>query len=161
MKSKKAIKNKGGRPPKYETVKDLSDKIDLYFSSGMTYKDIVIDKKVVKKAVPTIAGLTLFLGFCDKSSLYEMEKDKRFSYLIKKAKLAIQRYHEENLTNSACTGSIFWLKNWADYKDKTEVEQNINLTETRIEFGNIELNDIDGTKENNTPKTSLGTIRNN
>lgn len=147
--TKKLIKNVGGRPPKYKTIKELEDRIDLYFISGMTFKEVNINNKIIQQPRPTMAGLTLFLGFCETSYLDFLGKDERFSQLIKKAKLYIQMYHEENLNNTACTGSIFWLKNWAAYKDKTEVDTTISIKDYRIEFGNTELLDEGTSKDNN------------
>lgn len=99
----------GGRPPYFTTVAELEEKCDAYF-----------DDPELKK--PTVTGLALFLGFADKSSLYEYRDKPEFSYSIKKSLTKIERYHEEGLTENSVAGRIFALKNmgWAD-KQQTEL----------------------------------------
>ena len=87
----------GGRPPHYETPEEISEKIDEYF------------QQIKKK--PTITGLALFLGFASRQTIHDYKKDARFSYILKRAVLLIEQYHEERLSEHSCTGSIFFLKN--------------------------------------------------
>lgn len=95
---------KAGRPPKYNNAADLQKKIDEYFEGE--------PKK------PTISGLVLHCGFCDRSSFYEYEEKKEFTYTIKRARLMIAESYEKDLRGNNVTGSIFALKNlgWMDEK---------------------------------------------
>jgi hypothetical protein len=90
-----------GRPRIYESVEELEQKCEEYFAQ--TEK-------------PAVTGLALFLGFADKTTLYEYRDRPEFSYPIKKALTRIELYHEEGLTENSVTGRIFALKNmgWSD-----------------------------------------------
>jgi len=105
----------GGRPPKYSDALKLAEAIDDYFNS------LVIDEEHSKP--PTMAGLALAIGYADRRSLYDAEARKdEFAHIIKKARVTIENYWESRLATQSCTGAIFWLKNHADYKDKTQQE---------------------------------------
>jgi hypothetical protein len=53
---------------------------------------------------------------------------KEFSNTIKKAKQIIEKYNAEQLyRKEQVTGIIFNLKNNFDWKDKSEVDSNVNL----------------------------------
>ena len=95
----------GGRPPIYETPEQLQTAVDIYFST-------------VEGPI-TVTGLALSLGFCDRQSLYDYEKNDQFSCIIKTARLKVENSYEKNLSASNPTGSIFALKNMG-WKDKTE-----------------------------------------
>lgn len=106
-----------GRPPKYKTAEELSDKICQYFQE---LKD--------KKETPTITGLVLYCGFCDRCSFYDMEKQDKFSYTIKKARTTMEMVYEQFLlSGNNVAGAIFALKNFG-WKDKTELDVNANLS---------------------------------
>ena len=94
-----------GRPAKYKTPKELDKAIGEYFSSLITEEE---DAKH-----PTITGLALYLGFADRSSLYNYEKHEEFSYTIKRAITTIEELYEGQLMNGRgnTAGVIFWLKN--------------------------------------------------
>lgn len=99
-------KNKGGRPRKYKSVRQLTMAINRYFTDDV---------------IPTKAGLTLHLGFCDKVSLLNYrDNHPEFTTLIKKTFTRIEQFWEQRLIGTASTGSIFWLKNNAGYTDKVE-----------------------------------------
>lgn len=103
--NKYAIGNNGGRPAIYESPDALCEKVIEYFES-------------VKEEKATITGLTLYLGFCSRSSLDDYEKrGEEFSYIIKRAKLAVEHSYEL----SGNTIDIFALKNMG-WKDKSEQE---------------------------------------
>jgi hypothetical protein len=78
-----------------------------------------VDKK------PTITGLSLYLGYCDKSSFYNMRDNANYplsSYLLKRAAHIIENWYEEGLhDNKRVTGSIFALKNMGWY-DNQKIE---------------------------------------
>jgi hypothetical protein len=103
--NKYAIGNNGGRPAMYDTPEALSEKVLEYFDE-------------VAGAKATITGLTLYLGFCSRASLDDYEKrSDEFSYIIKRAKLAVE--HSYELNGNAI--DIFALKNMG-WRDKSEQE---------------------------------------
>ena len=111
-----------GNVPKYKTPQEMEDKIVEYFKTCepriATYTDKDGDEQPVmvkgepyyKQEPPTKSGLALYLGFADRQSLYDYEKKKGFSCIIKRAKLALSQHHEKGLDKDKCTGHIFWLK---------------------------------------------------
>lgn len=105
-----------GRPKIYESVEELELKVEEYINSfpvGSTSK-------------PTITGACLFLGFCDKSTLYDYRDREEFSHSIKRLLLYVEHGYELALHGNSVTGSIFALKNMG-WKDKTESEVNGNM----------------------------------
>lgn len=136
-------KNLGGRPALFKTVKELETKIDKYFkecpdkrmvkvkdSEGAEYHDYL--------PCPTVTGLALYLGFCDRQSMYDYQEKQEFTCTIKRARTFIENEYEKMLHNGQCTGAIFALKNMG-WKDRIEQE----ITNTNL---NIESN-IDKAKE--------------
>lgn len=131
-----------GRPPLYENPEDLNIKVNEYFDSikprtndnGDTFYNY------------TTTGLALFLGFETRQSLYDYrDRQDDFSYIIKRALLVIENKYEEALSISSPTGAIFALKNMG-WKDKTEVDSNVDLSVKPVEF--IVLN---GNRDTSTP----------
>lgn len=120
----KKEKNLGGRPPKFDTPKQLRDKIDEYFKEGMKIRTVLIGKVPNQTAidieVPTITGLCYYLGFESRQSFYAYEKKEGFSYTIKRARLSIENEYEEQLQYGNVTGAIFALKNMGWY-DRQEI----------------------------------------
>lgn len=120
-----------GRPRIYDSVEDLEAAIESYFSTPLVQYTqcgtFVSETEKVKNPKPTVTGLALYLGFADKSTLYEYRDREEFSYSIKRALSMIEMYHEERLSDNNVTGAIFALKNMG-WKDKTEVEQSGNLS---------------------------------
>lgn len=112
-----------GRPPKYKNVADLQAKIEEYFANVPTRQCINADGDPVAIPVITITGLVLHLGFCDRHSFYDYEKQPKFSHTIKRARLLIENDYEMQLKtqSSGQAGIIFGLKNLG-WKDKTEQE---------------------------------------
>ena len=70
---------------------------------------------------PTVTGLALWLGFADKTTLYEYRDRDEFSYPIKRALTMIENELEAKLDGNNVAGVIFALKNMG-WKDKTEQE---------------------------------------
>lgn len=95
-----------GRPRIYTDVAELEAEVEKYLAEAIK---------------PTVTGLALFLGFADKTTLYEYRDRPELSYPIKRALTTIERYHEEGLTENNVAGRIFALKNMG-WKDKTEQE---------------------------------------
>lgn len=101
-----------GRPPLFSTPEEMKLKGAEYF---------------VKDNEPfTITGLALYLGFCDRQSLYDYEKRDGFSCIVKEMRLKVENSYEQRLYTNAVTGAIFALKNMG-WKDKTEVESSGQL----------------------------------
>ncbi len=67
---------------------------------------------------PTTCGFARFLGFGDKSLLYDyLEHDNgAFAPLVKKGLALVEEWHEYGLSKGQCGGHIFGLKNmgWKD-----------------------------------------------
>lgn len=115
----------GGRKRKYSDIKALEDKISAYF------QDIQI-----KQSVPTISGLSLYLGFSSVQSLYEYEQTPKFGESIKKARSAIENVLETRLVEGKPPiGLIFALKNRFKWQDK----QDVDITSNGETLGIIEL----------------------
>ena len=117
-------KHPGGRPPKYETADQLETKIGEYFVGGYRTRSAIVGNKkdgYKKVEIPaiTISDLVIFLGFCDRASFYDYEKNPEFSSTIKKARTLIEREYEQLLVTQSPTGAIFALKNfgWVDKQD--------------------------------------------
>ncbi len=113
----------GGRPLKFKTAKELEDKIEEYF---LTCEDPENPGVYMKPL--TITSLAVYLDTSRETLLDYQEKDQ-FSDAIKKAKQRIHAWTEEQLyRNTQVTGVIFNLKNNYGWKDKSEIDQNINAT---------------------------------
>lgn len=139
-----------GRPRHYEKTdegkKALYNRILEYFSyiegesheeqqvltdakTGET-KTVTIEVWDRKPEYPTVTGLSLFLGFSSKSTLYEYAKTSEFSEPIKRALSFVEQHYEFNLNTKASTGAIFALKNFG-WKDTQHVE-NRDITDNII-----------------------------
>ncbi len=68
----------------------------------------------------SIAGISYYLGFSDKSEFLELEKQAEYEYLIKRIKLKMESQAIDMLTDKsfATTGVIFNLKCSFGYSDK-------------------------------------------
>jgi len=121
--NKYALGNNGGRPPMYKSAKDMEAKIIEFFESCVPEYDE--NGNILRTNYPSITGLALFLGFCDKISLYEYQKKDEFANPIKRARSVIESHYEQQLNTKACTGAIFALKNF-NWKDKFETDITTN-----------------------------------
>jgi hypothetical protein len=120
-------KNKGGRPLKFKTVKELQKKIDAYFKKcDKGEKREVYDarkqqlKTIIVKIPYTITGLALALD-CDRHTIQDYGERDGFSTTVKRAKLMVENSYELSLRSKGGAGEIFGLKNFG-WKDKTETE---------------------------------------
>jgi len=102
-----------GQPAKFTDTQVMQDKIDSYFTE--------CDTSTPPRPY-TIAGLAYHLDMTT-HSLRNYTNKEQFFTIINKARLKVERSFEERLSSGNSTGSIFWLKNHAGYKDKSEVEQ--------------------------------------
>jgi DNA-packaging protein gp3 len=143
--NKNAEGNEGGRPPIYdsENKKDIKAVVDLceeyfeYIKGEYKEDEVEIEPEVFgikkewirKPEPPTVTGLTLFLGFESKSTLYDYSKKIEFSNPIKRALTKIEQHHEIQASfGDKCTGNIFILKNFG-WVDKQEVDQTIKVSQ--------------------------------
>lgn len=104
-----------GRPLKYNNVEELQKLIDEYFSNcdstGRPY---------------TITGLALALDMT-RQGLINYEEREEFLDTIKKAKLKVEGYAEEQLFKGGNTaGVIFSLKNNYNWVDKQEIKADVD-----------------------------------
>ncbi len=116
--------NPVGRPPMFKTAEELQNKVDEYFETGRNVRKIVegtgTKLRTTDVAIITITGLALYLGFCDRQSLYDMQELPKFTCTIKKARCRVERNYEELAqVNSNPAGPIFALKNMG-WRDRTE-----------------------------------------
>lgn len=115
-----------GRPKKYNSVEEMQQLINDYFN----YCD-------ENKKPYTVSGLANALDLT-RQSLLNYEENDEFFDTIKRAKSKIEQFAEECLfVGSNTAGVIFNLKNNYNWKDKQEIEADIN-TDVTI---NIELSD--------------------
>jgi hypothetical protein len=114
---------RGGRPRKYATEKAFQNAVNDYFDFLLEY-----DQK------PTITGLTLYLGFCDRKSFYEYEKSVGFTHTVKRARTMVEHHYEQLIQGHNNAGAIFALKNMG-WVDKTEVEQTITEQKQVFKIG--------------------------
>lgn len=107
---------RSGRPLKYKSVKAMQEDIDNYFAecdeNGKPY---------------TVSGLAYALG-TNRQTLLNYEEKEDFFDTIKSAKAKIELFNEEMLYNKdvSTTGVIFNLKNNYGWKDKQEIEAEVN-----------------------------------
>lgn len=97
-----------GRPRIYDTPEDLAEQCEAYITKYTNSLDR-----------PTLTGACLFLGFCDKTTLYDYRDRPEFSHSIKRLLLFIENGYESALHNNAVAGPIFALKNFG-WRDKQE-----------------------------------------
>lgn len=109
-----------GRPPKFKTPEELEKMIDQYFIDGVRTKLRIVAGKPIEVPMPTITGMVLYLGFCDKSAFYDYEKKPLFSHSIKKARTFIELEYEELMQLGVST-AIFALKNFG-WRDTQEIK---------------------------------------
>ncbi len=118
-----------GRPPIFETEKELETLIDAYIAE--------------KGEKVTITGLAYHLGFESRQSIYDYKEKPEFTYILKRATLWIESMYEQKLSGTTPTGTIFALKNMG-WKDKHETEHSgemsLNWHETRNYEPNPETN---------------------
>lgn len=114
----------GGRPPKWNSPKELQDLIDEYFYS-------LQDDEGNFKKPPTITGLALALG-TNRETLCNYEDKDEFFDTIKEAKTKCEQWVEENamIGKANPTFSIFNLKNNYGWKEK--IEQDITTGGEKI-----------------------------
>lgn len=147
--------NKGGRPRKFKTVKEMQKAIDAYFQRCDSATKNVVTKEGDVISVPhpkpyTIEGLVLALGFSDRKSLLDYEgytdpEDAAFLHAIKNARMKVQENKVSGMLSGdyATAGAIFDLKNNHGYVDKQDVNMSANVRTTQVsEMSDDELQRI-------------------
>lgn len=108
------VKSVMGRPRLYTDPELFSDKVDAYFADCEE-----------RERKPTLAGLCLSMGFCDKDSFVNYQTyGPDFSRTVTRAKLMMEDdRHQLLLSKDKFTpGVAFDLKNNHGWKDKSETE---------------------------------------
>ena len=144
----------GGRPLKFKTVEELQAVIDEYFE----YCDNRIKEVHTKEgdviginhpAPYTMSGLARRL-YISRDTLVNYSNRELFSDTVRQARDRVQEDVETRLmetTNQA--GAQFSLKNNFSWKDKREVEHDVNLDKTREKIGAF-LDDTDDPEDSET-----------
>lgn len=131
-KKKKAL----GSPPYYTDPQTLENRIVEYFESGKNYRTVIVGsgrhKTSVKLPMPTITGLVLYCGFCNRAAFYDYENKPEFCNTIKKARTRIEQNYEELLQAGLGAGAIFALKNFG-WIDKASIEFN-DISKEKLEI---------------------------
>lgn len=130
--NKYAIGNDGGRPPIFKNARDLTKKVNEYFVyikglekvkrkrqiDPVTKEKAWIEERTwIRNPEPaTITGLALYLGFANRQSLYDYEKQEVYSGVIARARTRVEHEYEKKLSLPNPTGPVFALKqmNWTD-----------------------------------------------
>lgn len=120
-------KNKGGRPLKFKTVKELEDKIEAYIKPSLDEEgNIRLNDNGFPVRPLTITGLALALD-TTRETLCDYQNKDEFSDTVNRAKLIVENYYEQRLTYNSPTGSIFALKNFG-WEDRSQQEQTVKAT---------------------------------
>ena len=117
------------RPPKYKTVEEFQAIVDEYFEEN-------------KDKVLTVTGLVLHLGFSGRTSFYDYERKKEFTYAVRRARTRIEHSYELMLHKDKCTGAIFALKNFG-WTDRIETDITSGGKELPTPIINVFKNDGD------------------
>ncbi len=129
--NKYAVGANNGRPKIYETPEALQKECTSYFEFIQGSWDEDNNKWLREPEPPTVTGLALYLGFADKSSIYDYRDRKDFFHPIKRSLTIIEQSHEIGLNSKVVTGHIFALKNsgWKDQSqtDITSLGEKINI----------------------------------
>lgn len=117
-----------GRPPLYETVEELQDKIDEYFDYCDNKTKDVHSEKLGDMIMPdpepyTMAGLAYALGM-SRQTLIDYKNKDEFIDAIKKARDRVEADVERrmNSKDTFTPGLIFNAKNNFGWRDKIEQE---------------------------------------
>lgn len=137
------VEDVGGQRPKFETVYEMQKLINEYFDSCFIQEETEEGEVYQKQIRPfTVTGLAYSLGMTRQGLLDYQAKSEEFSDTITRAKTRIEMYAEEQLfRNQGKTNGVqFNLKNNFNWKDKQEIEHDVN----NISSVEIELVDDEG-----------------
>ncbi len=123
------VKNPGGRPKIWETPESLELEIKEYFDEYQeSGKPLTLERLALRLDV-------------DRDTILRYSKDEKFYGVIKRAKEFIISTSTERLQEkgSNVIGSIFYLKNRADFVDKREVDMTGDFT--MVSLGGVDDDD--------------------
>jgi len=156
------MKNKGGRPPIFETPEEMQKKIDEYFEWCDNRTRTIYDKDtgkeilIVHPAPYTMSGLARRLEMSRRTLVDYAEKNE-FLPTIKKAREKVHEDVETRLLETPNqTGAIFNLKNNFEWIDKKEIQQTGDFTLYLKRLENT-LDEIESLNER--PKLKAGSIQ--
>ena len=140
--------NPVGRPLIFETVKEVEEKIKEYFDYCDNRLVNGYDNKTnqqfayINPEPYTMSGLAYYLEI-DRKTLLNYSKKEEFFLTIKRARDKVEMDVDRRLNdkNAFTPGLIFNLKNNFDWKDKSEIDQNINLPKPILD--NVHNNNSD------------------
>lgn len=128
----------GGRPLAFETVEELQEAVEAYFSeSGDAW--VIVDGNPDFR--PTMSGLAIALGVDRKTITNYAHKDEFFP-TIKKARALVEKALEERLYGNNVTGVIFNLKNNFDWRDKQDIDNTHTYPQLTPEEVDAKLRDL-------------------
>jgi hypothetical protein len=137
----------GGRPPVFNSPKELEVLIDEYFAKCDARVSVRYDKDgepitTLNPEPYTMSGLALAIGV-DRTTLINYEKKDEFFHSLKAAKQKVESDVERRLMETPNqTGAIFNLKNnfkgWKD-KQETDVTAKVSTTITVANQADKEL----------------------
>ena len=142
-------KHAGGRPPFYNTVEEMQEKIDAYFEEckgryledkdGVPIRDKYGYPIIIEARPLTVTGLALALGFTSRQALLNYQDKEEFVDAITRAKSRVECYAEERLYDKdGANGAKFNLaNNFEGWKEKQSIEAEVNSDMTI----HIELSD--------------------
>lgn len=137
-------KNKGGRPPMYETAEEMQEVIDRYFEDceGKLYTDESGEPKLDRfgneiylgAKPPTVTGLALAIGFNSRQALLNYEAKPEFIDTVTRAKARVEAYAEARLFDKdGANGAKFSLaNNFRSWKEKQEIEMTGNVIKVEL-----------------------------
>lgn len=114
-------KDKGGRPLAFDSVEELEEKVNEFFTSDDAHIINFKEGQEEKIYAPTMSGLALFLDV-DRKTITNYSNKEEYFPTIRKARARIESHLEKKLYGNNVTGLIFNLKNNFDWKDKSEIE---------------------------------------
>ena len=148
--------NPVGRPLIFKTVKEVEEKIKEYFEYCDNRLVNGYDNKTnqqfayINPEPYTMSGLAYYLEI-DRKTLLNYSKKEEFFLTIKRARDKVEMDVDRRLNdkNAFTPGLIFNLKNNFDWKDKSEIDQNINLPKPILDnvHNNNSDQEADQTKE--------------
>lgn len=147
--------NKVGRPLIFKSVKDIEDKIEEYFNYCDNRLVQGYDNKTneqfayISPEPYTMSGLAYYLGI-DRKTLLNYSNKEEFFPTIKKARDRVEMDIDRRLNdkNAFTPGLIFNLINNFDWKQKSEVDQNIRIPKPILDnvhnyLGNEEITETE------------------
>ena len=111
-------KDKGGRPLAFDSVEELEEKVNEFFTSDDAHIINFKEGQEEKVYAPTMSGLALFLDV-DRKTITNYSNKEEYFPTIRKARARIESHLEKKLYGNNVTGLIFNLKNNFDWKDKS------------------------------------------